>query len=158
MSETKNNFPTATVIFSIISLVVGLTIGVFYQKSKTPASPANGQFQVANRFGAGTGATGNATARNRAGAANAMNFRQTIGNIISTDDKSITVKMADGSSKIVLISDSTVINQSSPATKTDLQVGAKVAVIGDQNTDGSVTGRTINLNPTIPNTTPTVKQ
>jgi hypothetical protein len=154
MSENKKTFPTMTVVFSIISLVVGLTIGIFYQKSKTPTF-GNGQFQMGTAAGrnAGTGASGNAGQRNRAqgaGAAGAAGFRQTVGDIISADDKSITIKMSDGSSKIVLISDTTTINQSAAATKADLKVGAKVAVLGNQNTDGSITGKTINLNPSIP--------
>ncbi len=85
-------------------------------------------------------------------------FRQTVGEIISADDKSVTVKLADGSSKIILISDSTTINQSTAAAKTDLKVGAKVAVNGDTNTDGSVTSKNIEINPHIATITPAIKQ
>jgi hypothetical protein len=82
-------------------------------------------------------------------------FRQTIGEISKIDDKSITLKTADGGSKIILISDSTTINQSTTVTKSELKVGSKIAVFGDQNTDGSITGKTINLNPSTPqNITP----
>ena len=52
-------------------------------------------------------------------------FRPVNGEIISADDKSITVKLADGSSKIVLLTDTAVINKSEPASKTDLTVGEK---------------------------------
>jgi hypothetical protein len=152
MSENKKSFPTTTVVFSIIFLVVGLTLGIFYQKSKTPTFGGNSQFQMGDTTGrtSGTGANGTAGQRTRGQGTGTAGFRQTIGDIISADDKSITVKMTDGSSKIVLISDTTAINQSTAATKADLKVGAKVAVLGDQNTDGSITGKTINLNPSIP--------
>jgi hypothetical protein len=154
MSETQKTFPTITVVFSIISLIIGLTLGIFYQKSKTPSFSSNGQFQMVNRTGNNTaGATGNGQrARGQTG------FRQTIGEILSADDKSITIKMSDGSSKIVLISDTTTINQTATATKIDLKVGATVAVMGDQNTDGSITGKTIDLNPRVPSITPATKQ
>jgi len=83
------------------------------------------------------------------------NGNMTIGEITKIDDKSITLKTADGGSKIVLLSDSTVINQSTTAAKTDLKVGSKISIIGSQNTDGSITSKTINLNPTVPeNMTP----
>ena len=76
-------------------------------------------------------------------------FRPVNGEIISADDKSITVKLADGSSKIVLLTDTAVINKSEPASKTDLTVGEKVAAFGTENSDGSVTGQNIQLNPVL---------
>src|SRR4030042_3113249 len=45
------------------------------------------------------------------------------GEIISTDEKSITVKLADGSSKIILLDDKTQINKALDATKDDLKIG-----------------------------------
>lgn len=85
-------------------------------------------------------------------------FRQTVGEIISVDDKSITVKLADGSSKIVLFSDSTTINKAIEASKSDLKVGTNVAVNGNTNTDGSVTSNNIEINPHVATITPVVKQ
>ena len=75
-----------------------------------------------------------------------MGSRPTIGEIISADDKSITVKMDDGSSKIVLISDTTTINKTDPGAKTDLTVGTKVGVFGTDN-NGTVTAQNIQINP-----------
>ncbi|NCB26825.1 MAG: hypothetical protein EOM62_15350 [Bacteroidia bacterium] len=70
----------------------------------------------------------------------------------------MTVKLADGSSRIVLFSDSTTVNQSVAASKNDLKVGLNVAVRGDQNSDGSVTSTNIEINPHVATITPTVKQ
>ncbi len=72
---------------------------------------------------------------------------QVLGEITSVDDKSITVKNQDGSSKIVILSDKTEINKASEAAKTDLKIGEKVSAFGTTNSDGSVTAQNIQLNP-----------
>jgi len=77
-------------------------------------------------------------------------FLPVAGNIVSMDSKSITVKMQDGSSKIVLINDKTVINKTSEAVQSDLAVGDTVNVFGTNNTDGSVTAQNVQLNPQMP--------
>lgn len=125
------------IITVIVALVVGggtFFGGMKYQQGKQPSFMRQG----------GTGAQGTRTGTNsRMG----TGFRPVNGEILSADDKSITVKLQDGSSKIVLISDNTSINQASQATKNDLKVGVKVAVVGQQNSDGSVTAQNIQINP-----------
>lgn len=119
---------TKIIVSIIISLVLGLVVGVFsgikYQQSKSPAfvrqTPGNTQ-------------------------GSRMGFRPTAGEIISVDDKSITVKLSDGSSKIVLVSDKTIINKADTAAKTDLKVGSSVSVFGQEGADGSVVAQTIQL-------------
>ena len=54
-----------------------------------------------------------------------------------------SVKMQDNSSKIALINDKTTINKAAVATMSDLKVGETVAVIGQINSDGSVTAREV---------------
>lgn len=73
--------------------------------------------------------------------------RPVSGEIISSDDKSITVKLQDGSSKIVLFSDKTTINKASEGSKDDLKTGEKVVAYGTENSDGSITAANIQLNP-----------
>lgn len=117
--------------------------GMKYQQTKQPMGRI-GQFGGGNDPGRGgqfQGAPG--VAGGRGGNA----FRPVMGEILSSDDKSITVKMPDGSSKIVLFSDSTQINKADQASKTDLQTGTKVAVFGQTNSDGSVTAQNIQINP-----------
>lgn len=80
---------------------------------------------------------------------NQNGFRPVNGEIVSADDNSITVKLVDGSSRIVLFNDKTEINKAEVATKDNLKVGEKVAVFGTSNTDGSVTAQNIQLNPII---------
>ncbi|MFH1244764.1 MAG: DUF5666 domain-containing protein [bacterium] len=72
-----------------------------------------------------------------------------IGEVMSKDDKSITVKMPDGSSKIVILSSSTVYRTATDTTKDQLEVGKNIAVQGMQNADGSTTATSIELNPVM---------
>ena len=81
------------------------------------------------------------------GLAQNQGFRPVAGEIVSQDDKSITVKLIDGSSKIVLLSDTTEINKASESSKADLKTGEKVMVFGTTNPDGSVTAKIVQLNP-----------
>ncbi len=79
--------------------------------------------------------------------------RPVVGEIISQDENSITVKLEDGSSRIVLLSDTTAINQASAATRADLKVGETINAFGTENNDGSITAQNIQLNPIRMNVT-----
>jgi hypothetical protein len=103
-----------------------------YQQSKQSVS--SGQF--GNGQGLRTGTAGDRTG-----------FRPVSGQIISSDSNSITVKQQDGSSRIVLFTDKTAINKANQASTSDLKVGETVAVVGQQNSDGSVTAQNIQINP-----------
>lgn len=153
-----------THVISMVILIIAVTIGSFfcgtkYQQNKTVSNfrqqiiGSNGQRRELGQ-GVGQNAINNDIAKNRG---QIPGFRQTVGEIISLDDKTLTIKMADGSSKIVLISDTTKINQSTAATKTDLKVGIKIMVNGETNSDGSVTSRNIEINPAFATITPTLK-
>ncbi|MCL4366320.1 DUF5666 domain-containing protein [Patescibacteria group bacterium] len=72
----------------------------------------------------------------------------------SDDLKSITVKLSDGSSKIILLSAQTQLNKAEVAAKSDLAVGERVAVFGSVNSDGSVNAQNIQLNPQRRGSTP----
>ncbi|MDP1833963.1 MAG: DUF5666 domain-containing protein [Candidatus Moranbacteria bacterium] len=69
------------------------------------------------------------------------------GQITAKDDKSITVKTLDGSSKIVFFSDSTTINKAAQGSATDLNVGGQVIVNGKGSADGSLSAQNIQIRP-----------
>lgn len=118
-------------IIIITALLIVVGAGSFY---------AGGQYQQSQKGQGGQ----SSQIRQRLG----QNFRPVTGEIISFDDKSITVKIQDGSSKIVLVSEATSITEATSAGKQALQVGKEVFVSGNQNSDGSVTAQNIQLNPT----------
>lgn len=75
------------------------------------------------------------------------NSRAVTGEILSVDDKGMTVKLPDESSRIVLFSKKMSINKAQQATISDLKTGETVAVFGTDNSDGSVSAQNIQLNP-----------
>lgn len=113
----------------------GFFAGMKYQEGKQTSFSQQGGNRTGNQRG------------QFPGGGNRNGFRPVTGEILSRDDTSITVKLQDGSSKIVLVSDKTQISKASEATKTDLTVGTRVAVFGQDNSDGSVTAQNIQLNP-----------
>ncbi|MBI2617284.1 hypothetical protein HYW55_04075 [Candidatus Gottesmanbacteria bacterium] len=104
--------------------------GSKYQESKEPT------------FTRQFGMLGNGQRENRM-----MGSRPVSGEIIRQDENSITVKLQDGGSRIVLLSDKTEINKTSQVERTELKVGEKVAAFGTENPDGSITAENIQLNP-----------
>jgi hypothetical protein len=67
------------------------------------------------------------------------------GQIISTDEKSITIQLRDGSSKIVMLPDKAIIRKFTDGSKDDLRQGEQVFVTGEENSDGSVTANTVQI-------------
>ncbi|MBP9817175.1 hypothetical protein KBC75_00275 [Candidatus Shapirobacteria bacterium] len=140
----KQNQIISLVLVAVIFGAGGFFGGMKYQQSKAPnfnfGDRAGMVGQFGNRQGGGMGQNG--TQARRMGG-------QTYGDILSLDDKTMTVKMADGSSKIILLSDSTSFNKEATGTKTDLKVGDKVGVFGQSNTDGSISAQMVQINPVM---------
>ena len=127
----KNNF-VMTGIALVVVAVVAFFAGTKYQQNQTSQTSQTTQ---------GTG-RGQGRSRNGGGGGGRV-----MGDILNADDKSITVKMPDGSTKLVLLSSTTAITTATAAAKTDLKVGTRVGVFGTDNPDGSTTAQTIQLNP-----------
>ena len=80
------------------------------------------------RFGSGTGGP-----------------RPLTGEVILQSDDSLTIKLSDGSTRIVFVSNSTEITKSVDGTIYDLSKGEQIFVNGTENPDGSYTADTIQL-------------
>jgi hypothetical protein len=121
------------VVLAVVALGVGFFGGMQYQKSKTPAVP---QGFIA-RGGNG-------------GGERIAQFRPVTGQIISQDSSSITVKLQDGSSKIVLLPSTVVVSETTASSVSGLKVGDNVRVLGTTNPDGSVSATDVQINPAGP--------
>ena len=153
-----------TIILVVILMLVvgGGSFGVGYKvaegKNSVGTFARNGSM-MGNRLNDGSG---RGTGQGQQAGGMMRGNRQIAGEIIALDDKTMTIKMVDGSSKIILLSSTMDISKSVEAPKTDLKVGSKVAVFGTQNTDGSQTATTVELDPKFlgqnQNLVPTVKK
>ncbi len=128
----KKNIGVA-VLVAVVFAGAGFYGGMSYAKAAGPmrgnTAFAGGQF--AGRMGGAGG---------RAGFGGAV-----AGQILSKDATSFTVKMQDGSTKIVLLSASTTVMKTSQGSVTDLTTGTNVVVTGSANADGSVTAQRVQL-------------
>jgi hypothetical protein len=112
----------------VVIVVAGAAFygGMQYQKSKV-SSFAGGQAGYRQRMGQGQSAA----------------FRPVRGDVLSIDSNTMTVKLQDGSSKIVILSGSTTYMKEASATMDDVKVGSAVMVTGTSNSDGSVTAQSV---------------
>jgi hypothetical protein len=139
--------PLAVVAIAVVVGAAGFFGGMQYQLSQTPK---NIQRFGGNMRGAGFGGNGTGGQRFNGQTGNGgqgMGIRPIVGNILSQDATSITLKLADGSSKIILITGATPVSKTTEGTLSDLKVGDKVGVFGTTNPDGSVSAQTVQLNP-----------
>lgn len=125
----KNNILYITTI--IITMILGFVLGIMYQQNKmikpsTFQSMRDRQPQMQNR---------NNT------------FRPLNGKVINIDKDSITIKLTDNSSKIVMITKNTEIHTTSKITLDDIKKNENIVVFGEINTDGSVVAQNIQINP-----------
>ncbi|MFA5188784.1 MAG: hypothetical protein WC460_05470 [Patescibacteria group bacterium] len=129
------------IISIIIVLVVGAGAfygGMVYAKSQKGSMANSGRFQGFNA----AGAQGSTRLAANGGAVS--------GQLLSQDDKSITLKLNNGGSKIIFLSDTTQITKSVSGAVADLTTGENLMVSGTANADGSITAQTIQIRPSVP--------
>jgi hypothetical protein len=136
----------------ITTIVVATAVGALsffagmkYQTKKLTNSQNSNQQNFGQLRGQNAGGqnTRRMSANGGAGFAN--------GEILSKDEKSITVKLRDGGSKIVFLSNTTAIGKTTEGDKEDLEIGKQVVINGTTNPDGSLTAQNIQIRPNIQN-------
>lgn len=130
-----------TIVLIILILVAGgggWYGGMQYQKSKGPTLPNGASAsQFRQRFG-----NINGNFRNQFANGGAVR-----GEVTAIQGGTLTVKLTDGSSKLVILGSSAAINKTATAAVSDITVGTTIQAIGTANSDGSVTATTVDLNP-----------
>lgn len=130
--KNKNTMIVVAVVLIIVAAAGGFFGGMMYQKNQVPALGAAGRGNFAGRLGQ--------SGQNAA-------FRPVRGQVLNMDSNSLTVKLSDGSTKLVVLSSSTAFVQSTKAAVSDLKAGDTVNVVGTANSDGSVTAQDVQINP-----------
>ena len=126
-----------TIMFAIgvaMAVLLGFWGGVQYGKTSAANALQNGGLQRGT-FGA----------QGRRGGISNANF--IMGEITNKDDKSITVKSRDGSSRFIFFSGTTPISKSTSGTPDDLQIGKEINANGTLNPDGSMSAQMIQIRP-----------
>ena len=125
----------------LLVVLVGIVViggGAFfggYQVGKTSGRPGGRQFGALGQNGLRTDTSGNSFVT---------------GEVISKDDKSVTIKLPAGGSQIVFLSDSTQITKSASGVIGDLITGTNISANGTKNTDGSISAKTVQIRPNMP--------
>ncbi len=129
----KNTMMVVAIVLIVLAGVGGFVGGIQYQKTNAGAGNqgANGTFR--QRFGMM--------------GQNGQNFRPERGQVISFSNGTMTLKLSDGSTKLIVLPSSTNYLKTDTASQSDIKTGDTVTVLGTQNSDGSVTAQDVQLNP-----------
>ena len=162
MSSTSTTTPMAKYYLVTAVIVILCSAGAFVAGVKVnglrwsglagmPGESRPQMAQVGNRLGG----------QNPRGAGNNLGSQvsgrmPTMGTILSIDGSSMTLQMPDGSSKIIMLSESTQVHKTSDATQDELEVGINVRVMGAEGDAGTITAQEVQIVSTSENleTTP----
>jgi hypothetical protein len=129
-------------ILGVVAVLVGASFygGMVYGKSTVQQTQGNRRVFQGGNFQGGNfqGGMGGGNGGGRGG--NAV-----VGDILSKGQNTLTVKMRDGGSKIVIFTASTTVRAIQDISPDTLTVGKSVIINGAQNSDGSVTAQAIQV-------------
>lgn len=134
--EKKMNKTYIIGLVFIAGLTGGFFSGLKYQQLRSPSIAQN--FMM--RGGGGNGKFIISGGKN-------SGIRPVYGEILERDNNTITVKLQDGGSKLVLVNGKTQVNKAKTVNIDQLSKGQTVTVFGNVNSDGSITASIIQLNP-----------
>lgn len=132
----KNNL----IVIVVVVGCLGFFGGIQYQKSNTRYTGLRGQF---HQLGDDQDRQVDSSRAN--GIIRRGGMSPVSGEILSVDDKNITIKSQDGSSKIIIYTDSTSINKTLEGSLSDLLMGEEVMVVGVENANGIITAQSISI-------------
>ncbi len=132
--KNKNTMIIVAVVLIIVAAAGGFFGGMMYQKNQTPSIGGTaGRGSYAGRFGGQAGQN--------------SSFRSARGQVLDMNNDSMTIKLSNGSTEIVVLSASTAFMQSTKAALSDVKTGDTINVVGTANSDGSVTAQQVQINP-----------
>ena len=126
----------------IVALIIIVGIAAFFGGVKYQQAQAGSSRQFYLHGGQG----GNMGLRRFGGQGNA-NFQATRGQVVSVDTNNITLKLQDGSTKLINLSGSTRYMKEDQAASSDIKSGTTIMVIGSTNSDGSISAQDVQINP-----------
>jgi len=152
MKEQQQFSLTVLIAAIVIAGGAGFYGGTKYAGAGTPEQMVGGFPQgpggvpsedIRQRFQGGTGAPGGAGGQGFRGGSG---FAQpVVGKIVATTENGFSVALEDGSSKVVIIGDSTTVMRSEAASSDALIAGESVMVMGSANDDGTYTARSVQI-------------
>lgn len=138
---------------NVIALgVVALAVagaGFFGGQAYAKNGRSSGQGEFQGRFQGGRAFEGGNPGVRQGGAARGQfgGVGFAAGEVLSADETTLTVKMPDGSAKLILLTSSTSFVKQAESSKEDIEPGMNVVVSGEANEDGSVTASNIQVQP-----------
>ncbi len=127
------NLIIVVVLFSGLFFYLGLS----YQKTKMP-TPGSNRDAMRASLGEGNFANSENSSRGTRGG-------QIIGEIIKINEESFTIKLNDGGSNTIYMTDETTINQMSKADRNSLEEGREIIVSGNAQENQTIIADSIQI-------------
>jgi len=139
----------AILIIAVIAIGVGAFYGgMAYEKKQQKNQRVERSGNSGDRMIQGKGQNvDNSGVMPRGFSRNGKSGQFATGEVISKDDKSVTIKTREGGSKIIYFSDSTQISKLTDGNSDDLENGKELMINGKANQDGSITAESIQIRP-----------